>query len=351
MRAASGRPARRARGSWCPAGAPMAGAMPDPVRQEPYIAAPSGDLDADYLLETFLENTPDHMYIKDVDGRFTRLSASLARWMGHDDPGAVLGRTDADFFAGEHADAARAAELEVMRTGTPIVGLEEREVWHDGRVTWVSTTKMPLRTRDERLIGIFGLSRDITERKLADERAREQAAQLESLAAQLEQLTLEDELTGLYNRRGLDLLGGSAVDRAARAGSALCVLFMDLDGLKTINDGFGHAAGDAALIAAATSLQETVRVTDVVGRIGGDEFAAVLVGASEAEAATLSARIRTAVRAHASPDHPLSVSIGIATLHAGKRETLDSLIDAADSAMYERRRRRRASNARTAAGD
>jgi diguanylate cyclase (GGDEF)-like protein/PAS domain S-box-containing protein len=304
---------------------------------------PATDVDADYLLETFLANTPDHMYMKDVEGRFTRVSASLARWMGHDDPRAVLGLTDVDFFAAEHAEAARASELEVMRTGEPIVGVEEREVWHDGHVTWVSTTKVPLRTPDDRLIGIFGLSRDITERKLADERAQEQATQLESLAAQLEQLTLEDELTDLYNRRGLDLLGGSAVDRAARARADLCVLFMDLDGLKAINDSFGHAAGDAALIAAAASLRDTVRLTDIVGRIGGDEFAAVLVGASETEAAALSDRVRGAVRAHASTEHPLSVSIGIASLRPGELETLDALIDAADRAMYIGRRQRRRS--------
>jgi diguanylate cyclase (GGDEF)-like protein/PAS domain S-box-containing protein len=309
--------------------------------RDQHADAPNMDVDADHLLETFLENTPDHMYIKDVDGRFTRLSASLARWMGHDDAESVLGRTDFDFFAASHAEAARAAELEVMRTGQPVVGLEEREVWHDGRVTWVSTTKVPLRNRDQRLIGIFGLSRDITARKLADELAQEQAAQLESLAAELEQLTLEDELTGLYNRRGLDLLGGSAVARAARAGAPLCVLFMDLDGLKTINDGFGHAAGDAALTAAAGIVRDTVRLTDIVGRIGGDEFAAVLVGISESEATALSVRVRRAARAHVSAGHPLSVSIGIAALVPGKIETLDALIDAADSAMYHGRRLRR----------
>jgi diguanylate cyclase (GGDEF)-like protein/PAS domain S-box-containing protein len=310
------------------------------TEDEPHQDAANAAVDADHLLETFLENTPDHMYIKDVDGRFTRISASLARWMGHDDPRHVLGRTDFDFFADKHAETARAAELEVMRTGEPIVGLEEREEWQDGRVTWVSTTKVPLRNRDQQLIGIFGLSRDITERKLADEHTREQAAQLESLAAQLEQLTLEDELTGLYNRRGLDLLGGNAVARAARAGSALCVLFMDLDGLKSINDGMGHAAGDAALIAAATSLRDTLRLTDVVGRIGGDEFAAVLVGLSEGEADALSERVRGAAHANAPAEHALSVSIGIAALRPGELETLDALIDAADQAMYDGRRRR-----------
>jgi diguanylate cyclase (GGDEF)-like protein/PAS domain S-box-containing protein len=302
---------------------------------------PGTGIDAEFLLETFLKNTPDHMYIKDLEGRFTQLSASLGRWMGLDDPQQAIGLTDQDFFAPSHAGPARAAEVEIMRTGIPIVGLEEREEWPDGRVTWVSTTKVPLRSRDQRMIGIFGLSRDITERKLADQRAQEQADQLEKLAAQLEQLSLEDELTDLYNRRGLDLLGGNAVSRAARDGSPLSVLFMDLDGLKTINDGFGHAAGDAALVTAAQILRDTVRVTDIVGRIGGDEFAAVLVGVSALEAEELCDRVRRAAYASAPSEHSLTVSIGVAALEAGELETLDDLIAAADRAMYAGRRVRR----------
>jgi diguanylate cyclase (GGDEF)-like protein/PAS domain S-box-containing protein len=302
---------------------------------------PATGIDAEFLLETFLENTPDHMYIKDLDGRFTQISASLGRWMGMDDPQRAVGLTDFDIFAPVHAEPARAAELEIMRTGTPIVGLEEREEWPDGRVTWVSTTKVPLRSRDQRMIGIFGLSRDITERKLADERAQAQSEQLEKLAAQLEQLSLEDELTDLHNRRGLDLLGTNAVARAARDGSPLCVLFMDLDGLKTINDGFGHAAGDAALITAAAILRATVRETDIVGRIGGDEFAAVLVGVSALEAEELCERVRRAAFASAPGQHPLTVSIGVAALEPGELDTLDDLIAAADRAMYDGRRLRR----------
>jgi diguanylate cyclase (GGDEF)-like protein len=191
------------------------------------------------------------------------------------------------------------------------------------------------------MIGIFGLSRDITERKLADQRAQEQSDQLEELAAQLEQLSLEDELTDLYNRRGLDLLGGNAVARAARNDSPLCVVFMDLDGLKTINDGHGHAAGDAALVTAATILRDTVRVTDIVGRIGGDEFAAVLVGVSALEAEELCERVRRAASAGAPGEHPLTVSIGVAALRQGELETLDELIAAADRTMYDGRRLRR----------
>jgi diguanylate cyclase (GGDEF)-like protein/PAS domain S-box-containing protein len=307
-------------------------------------------MDPGYLLETFLETTPDHVYFKDMDGRFTLISGALVRWFGLHDVQDILGRTDDDFFAASHAEPARAAELEVVRTGEPVVGLEEREVSADGRVTWVSTTKVPLRTREGRVIGIFGISRDITERKLAEQHTQQQAAELERLAARLEQLTLHDELTGLYNRRGLELLGGSALERAKRDGSAVCVLFMDLDGLKAINDGFGHAAGDRALIAAASGLCDVLRRTDVIARIGGDEFAAVLVGTSAAEAGHLCERVRRGTRALPPGEHSVSVSIGLAAVDPYEAETLDDLIAAADDAMYERRRRRRRSSATRSAG-
>ena len=299
------------------------------------------EMDAGYLLETFLENTPDHVYFKDMEGRFTRISASLVRWLGVERMEQALGRSDVDFFAASHAERARAAELEVMRSGEPIVGLEERELWQDGRVSWVSTTKVPLRARSGEVIGIFGLARDITERKLAEEHTQQQAVELERLAAELEQLTLHDELTGLYNLRGLELLGGGAVDRAARDGSELCVLFLDLDGLKAINDGFGHAAGDAALVAAARVLRGALRRTDVVARIGGDEFGAVLVGTSAAEADVLCDRVRHGMREHARGERSVSLSIGVAAARPGEGDTLEELIAAADDAMYQGRRRRR----------
>jgi diguanylate cyclase (GGDEF)-like protein len=116
---------------------------------------------------------------------------------------------------------------------------------------------------------------------------------------------------------------------------------MDLDGLKTINDGFGHAAGDAALVSAASILRSTVRVTDIVARIGGDEFAAVLVGVSAVEAEELCDRVRRAAYDNAPGEHPLTVSIGVAELEQDVLDSLDDLIAAADRAMYDGRRMRR----------
>jgi PAS domain S-box-containing protein len=120
------------------------------------------------LTNALMEHTPDHVYFKDTKSRFLRVSRAMAEWFGLDEPAAAIGKTDFDFFDLKHAEPARADELKIMETGEPLVGIEEREVWPDGRVTWVSTTKVPLRDRNGRIIGTFGTSRDITERKQAE---------------------------------------------------------------------------------------------------------------------------------------------------------------------------------------
>ena len=97
------------------------------------------------------------------------------------------------------------------------------------------------------MVGIFGLSRDITARKLSEDRERDQADQLATLAGELAQLTLRDQLTGLFNLRGFEQMGNEAIAAAREIDAHVCVLFTDLDGLKAINDGYGHAAGDRAL--------------------------------------------------------------------------------------------------------
>jgi predicted signal transduction protein with EAL and GGDEF domain len=123
-----------------------------------------------------------------------------------------------------------------MRTGEPLVGIEEQESWADGRVTWVSTTKVPLRDRTGNVIGIFGISRDITERKKAEQQARHQATLLAEQAQVVERLANHDELTGLHNRRGLRTAGEQLLYQARSTGTSLGILFVDIDGLKTIND-------------------------------------------------------------------------------------------------------------------
>jgi PAS domain S-box-containing protein len=138
------------------------------------------------LLRALMEHFPDAIYFKDTEGHFILVNRHVP-YRGGGDPGRVVGKTDFDFFVEEHARAAREDEQRVIRTGVPIVDKVEHETYPDGSATWLSTTKAPVYDAEGRVTGIVGISRDITERRLAEEArlelAREQAARAEAEAA------------------------------------------------------------------------------------------------------------------------------------------------------------------------
>ena len=138
------------------------------------------------LLRALMDNIPDAIYFKDTESRFTRVNQH-APYRGGNAPEDVVGKTDFDFFVGSHARAAYEDEQRVMRTGEPLIDKEECETYTDGSTTWLSTTKVPIVDEGGRVTGLVGISRDITERKRAEEArlelAREQAARAEAEAA------------------------------------------------------------------------------------------------------------------------------------------------------------------------
>ena len=122
------------------------------------------------LLRALLENIPDSIYFKDADSCFIRTSRAHARMFGLSDATEAIGKTDMDFFSGEHARKAYEDEQRIIRTGEPLVNVEEKETWPNRPATWALTTKMPLRDHEGNIIGTFGISRDITEHKRAEKR-------------------------------------------------------------------------------------------------------------------------------------------------------------------------------------
>ena len=132
-----------------------------------------------HLLQTLMENIPDHIYFKDAEGRFIRVNEAMADWLGLDAPVQAIGKTDFDFFSKEHAQRAYEDEARVMRSGQPLLNVEEKETWLDGRETWVSTTKLPLRDETGEVAGTFGVSRDTTERRQLMDNLARQAEQLQ----------------------------------------------------------------------------------------------------------------------------------------------------------------------------
>ncbi|MDB5310908.1 MAG: domain S-box protein [Gemmataceae bacterium] len=126
-----------------------------------------------YLLHAIMDNLPDKIYFKDAASRFVRINKALTTHFGLSDPAQAIGKTDFDFYPEEHARPAYADEQEIIRTGQPVVGKEEKGGRLDGLEEWVSTTKMPFRDKDGKIIGTFGVSRDITRLKRAEEAMRE----------------------------------------------------------------------------------------------------------------------------------------------------------------------------------
>ena len=125
------------------------------------------------FMRALLENTPDHIYFMDKDGRYMRVNKALADAFGLQDASGAVGKSPGDFFSAEFARQSKEDAQQIMASGSPLLAKEEREAWPDGHAKWVSSSKMPLRDVSGRIIGTFGLSRDISEQKNTEERLRQ----------------------------------------------------------------------------------------------------------------------------------------------------------------------------------
>lgn len=163
-----------------------------------------------------------------------------------------------------------------------------------------------------------------------------EVARLQSQVDQLERLACMDTLVPAANRRGLLKALDMVLARHQRHGVPAAILFVDVDGLKRINDSHGHSAGDAALIHLTALMSDNVRKTDLVARIGGDEFAVLLDHSPREEAVEtarrLAAQVADSAFLHGGAPLDLSVAIGLAMIERG--DTPESVLDRADRAMY-----------------
>jgi sigma-B regulation protein RsbU (phosphoserine phosphatase) len=143
--------------------------------------------DPGYLLDQLLHSSLDVIYFKDSQSRMILCNDACARKHNWASPADGVGLTDFDVFAGEHAQQAFDDEQRIMATGEPLIGIEEKEVWPDGRITWCSSTKLPMRDDDGAIVGIFGITRDITSKKEAQLKAQRYAEQVASIKEMLEE--------------------------------------------------------------------------------------------------------------------------------------------------------------------
>jgi len=175
------------------------------------------------------------------------------------------------------------------------------------------------------------------------------AVERHRLASALRSLSLIDDLTGLYNRRGFADLGDQHLKLARRTGRAVLLFYLDVDRLKTINDTLGHHVGDRALNKVADILRDTFRQSDLIARMGGDEFAVMALEASEENQSELLQRLREKVEEtnqKRREAYALSLSVGTARFEGEGRTRLDELLAAADAEMYEEKRAKRKARVR-----
>lgn len=158
----------------------------------------------------------------------------------------------------------------------------------------------------------------------------------------LQQLSFYDELTGLLNRRGFISMAHPQLKIAQRENWELVVLFADLDGLKNINDNFGHTEGDRALKSVAMILKETFRTSDLIARLGGDEFIVMALNAPATGVQKMTHRLKQNIGNHNAHNryYQLSLSIGVAQFDPHQELALEEMIMQADKALYENKRRK-----------
>jgi diguanylate cyclase (GGDEF)-like protein/PAS domain S-box-containing protein len=275
------------------------------------------------LLRAMIDQVPDYLFVKDVDSRFVVANRAVAADLGRT-PEDLIGKTDFDLHSHEFAEGFFADEQRVIHSAEPAIALEESIMTTEGRRKWLSTSKVPLRDESGTIIGIVGICRDVTERKLAED--------------QIHFLAHHDALTGLPNRVLLMDRIAQALLQAERNGSLVTVMFIDLDNFKLVNDSLGHSAGDVLLQTVAERMVGCVRVSDTVTRIGGDEFVILLPDQRDpSHSNTVLDKLRQAIGQPIAIEGQLfrvTSSIGLATYPQDGTDG-ETLLMNADTAMYQ----------------
>jgi diguanylate cyclase (GGDEF)-like protein len=180
---------------------------------------------------------------------------------------------------------------------------------------------------------------------------RQRVHELEELEIQrnraeeaLRTLSIKDDLTGLYNRRGFFALAEQGLKTAQRMETEMLLIYGDLDDLKKINDTFGHKEGDQALMVISQILKESFRESDIIARIGGDEFVILAMNGFETSAEKLIDRFKQVLsdyRLQTNPSHKLAMSFGIACFDPKNPSSIDALLVEADKSMYKNKQKKR----------
>ena len=278
--------------------------------------------EAEQRFEQAFENAPIGMAPRDLDGRWVRVNRAVCEITGYEES-ELLERTFQDITHPDDLEADLQYVRQLVAGEIRDYRMEKRYITAHGQTVWINLAVSLVRDTADRPLYFITQIEDISDRKRLEERLRE--------------LADHDPLTAVRNRRVFDEALMIQVGRCHRYHEMAALLMIDMDGFKEINDTYGHKIGDRVLKAAAAALVERVRATDLVARIGGDEFAVLLPHTSPDKATIVAGDIQRAIRQLALTDGTdeirVDATIGIATIDQHTKSDEAVLADA-DRAMY-----------------
>ncbi len=277
---------------------------------------------------TLVENASDIVFRLDNTGHITFVNPAAFRIMGYEEK-EFIGRHYPTFIRSDMQEEAMNFFGRQFVKGIPNTYSEYPVIVKDGQEIWLGQNTQ-LIIEDDRVVGFQAVARDITERKRMEEKF---------LA-----LSVTDQLTGLYNRRGFLFHAEQKLKLSERNKSKLLLFFADLDLLKWINDSLGHEEGDKALIESANILKETFSTSDIIARLGGDEFAILAIDIDGVNPEVFTARLQRLIDIWNNQEnrkYKLSISIGGAYYDPEKPSSIDDLIARANKMIYEQKQNKK----------
>jgi diguanylate cyclase (GGDEF)-like protein/PAS domain S-box-containing protein len=279
--------------------------------------------------ESTVQTMTEGLVLTDAEGRFTFVNPAAAQMLGYT-PTEMIDRPVLSFVPKDQHPIVRQANEKRTK------GISDRyelDFLHrdNSRRTFLVSGGPRVQGADSG--GTMAVLTDITERKQMEEKIRS--------------LSLHDELTSLFNRRGFMTLAAHALKTATRLRKKVALIYLDVDNLKKINDTGGHKTGDRALVEIGFILKKTFRESDIIGRLGGDEFAVLAMESNTIDAAALTRRLQERIdlfnaRSAAEAGFTLSASMGATTREPDRPEEVAEMLSRADLLMYEQKRSRKA---------
>jgi diguanylate cyclase (GGDEF)-like protein/PAS domain S-box-containing protein len=274
------------------------------------------------LYQSIVELSPDAIVLSSLEGAILDFNEKALRLFNYGRKEAVLGLWIGSFVAPSEQKSMEVSLIDIIQKGERLYS-EVTLVRSDGSTFLGEVSAKLLGAINGGKPLLMILARDITDRKAAEE--------------QLRTLSVTDPLTKLFNRRGITIAAEQELRYVKRSDGVLTVMFMDLNGMKKINDMYGHDMGDSVLATVAQVLRETFRDSDIIGRIGGDEFVVVALDVTIDTAQSMITKLRERLK---NCDFPFEVSLacGVVDYNPENDPTFTQLLKQADHAMYEDKR-------------